>query len=110
MAILLVVCLVLTISGSAMAQVVPLSDPNECPYCGYGSIIAKTEWSGNLVDDPTRENVDCLHGSPVMHKDIYLREAGVYTRCCDVCQKGPEARIVYRYWVLCTYTGETYPA
>ena len=111
MAVLLVVCLILTISGTAMAQVMPRSDPNECLFCGYGSTKTIVVWDGVPFEDPNRENTACMHGSPLYHKDIYMCEQGKqYSKYCEVCGKYQYSRTIFRYWVECTYTGNTYPA
>ncbi len=78
-------------------------DPNECPYCGIGSVVT-TVREGR----PQRVNenpVDCRHGSPKYDKDSPYIRVDTYEERCTVCDRGATWTKTVNLW-FCSYRND----
>ena len=84
LAALLAAAMLLSLTIPALASVVPLGDPNECPYCGIGSYRTFRQWKAIRVDPASK--IPCQHGWSGywdgMKQDVYDVRTGCTNEMC----------------------------
>lgn len=90
--------MILSLLTPALAKV----DPNECPYCGNGTMVTyPTVWNGTpqLVDTQ-----NCGHGHRNQAQDFLYFQTGEKDTRCTNCEEGTTV-VVSRTYTVCGYDG-----
>ncbi len=103
-ALALVLCIGLSVSAFALQ---PRSNPNECPYCGNGTLASGSIAWDYLANWTLTGSENCGHGHRNTAVDKYYIQYGTRSTLCDNCGCGTITEYA-REVVRCTYDSAYY--
>lgn len=98
----LISILILAVLCSLLTPAFARTDPNECPYCGNGTMVSTTTWNGTVQLVGTQ---NCGHGHRNEALDYLYYQTGETDTRCTNCGEGTTAQ-VSRSYTVCGYVPE----